>query len=369
VRIVLIVPYSKYYIHFSWNLVEILAAGGNEVIAMAPDDEFRGELESIGVRFIQVPLNNTGMNPFYDVYGLYKLTAILQAVRPDRVLCYSIKPVLYGTMASRLARIKHVSSFITGLGYVFIGTTAKHRILLGLIKQMYKLALKRCDEVFFENPDDLELFRSLHLLKDNQTAYVVQGSGVDLDKFAFTPPRTDPLTFLMISRIIRDKGIHEFVEAARIIKAGYPRVRFRILGPFDHNPSAIGQEVMREWVNQGLIEYPGETRDVRPFIAESSVFVLPSYREGTPKSTLEAMAMGRPVITTDVPGCRETVRHNGNGFLVAAQDSAALAAAMEIFILNPALIPAMGLKSREIAAAKYDVRKVNDYIKQKIGLP
>ncbi|MDQ0917491.1 glycosyltransferase family 4 protein [Paenibacillus sp. V4I5] len=367
-KIVFIVPYSKYYINFSWDLLKSLINEGNEITALAPDDSFHEELAAIGVKLIKTPLNNTGLNIFYDIYSLYMLVKRLKSIEPHLVMCYSLKPILYGTYASRLAKVKSTFSFVTGIGYVFIGNTFLHKILLTIVKILYKFSLKYSNKVFFENPDDLSLFKSLRLLGKENEAVIVNGSGVDINKFTYSPPKVNPISFLVISRIIFDKGILEFIEAAKILKQKYPQIKFKILGPFVKNPSSIKKEIIHEWVNQGVIEYLGETTDVRPFIADSSVFVLPSYREGTPKSTLEAMAMGLPVVTTDCPGCRETVQNNVNGFLIPAKDCEALAMAMEKFIINPSIIPIMGIKSREIAVRKYDVRKVNHFIKKNIGL-
>ncbi|MFD0681085.1 MULTISPECIES: glycosyltransferase family 4 protein [unclassified Paenibacillus] len=367
-KIVCIVPYSKYYINFSWDLLKDMKQEGNEIVALAADNIFQQELEAIGVTLITIPLNNTGLNVFYDSYSLHILVKQLKSLQPDIVICYSIKPVLYGTIASRLANIKSTFSFITGIGYVFIGNTVLQKNLLIIVKMLYRLSLKFSNKIFFENPDDLSLFKSLKLIGKSKDAVIVNGSGVDIHKFTYSPPKANPISFLVISRIIFDKGIIEFIEAAKLLKQKYPQAKFKILGPFVKSPSSIKRETINEWVNQGIIEYLGETTDVRPFIADSSVFVLPSYREGTPKSTLEAMAMGLPVVTTDSPGCRETVVNNVNGFLIPAKDYVALAMAMEKFIMNPDIIQAMGIKSREIAVSKYDVRKVNHFIKKSIGL-
>ncbi|MEC0228204.1 glycosyltransferase family 4 protein [Paenibacillus alba] len=367
-KIVFIVPYSKYYIHFSWDLLENLMKDGNEIIALAPDDSFQHELATIGVKFIKTPLNNTGLNVFYDIYTIYMLVKRLKSLQPDMVICYSLKPILYGAYAARLAKIKNTCSFVTGIGYVFIGNTITHKILLIIVKILYKFSLKSSHKIFFENPDDLSLFKSLQLISTYNEAVIVNGSGVNIHKFTYSPPAINPITFLVISRIIADKGIYEFIEAAKILKQKYPHIKFKLLGPFVNNPSAIKRDLINEWVHQGIIEYLGETTDVRPFLADASVFVLPSYREGTPKSTLEAMAMGLPVVTTDCPGCRETVENNENGFLIPPKDSRSLAMAMEKFIINPSLVPIMGKKSREIAERKYDVRKVNHFIIQNLGL-
>jgi len=222
--------------------------------------------------------------------------------------------------------------------------------------------------VFFQNRDDRDLFIRLGLLPDKSRAAIINGSGVDLDRFQEAPVSSGPPLFLLIARLIRDKGILEYVEAAAILKKRHPQARFQLLGRHDSNPSAIGRQQLQSWQRDGVIEYLGETSNVAPHLAAAHVYVLPSYREGTPLTVLEAMATGRPIVTTDVPGCRETVVPGENGFLVPAKSAACLAEAMERFIRAPELIRKMGRHSREIAVEKFDVRKVNSVILKRMGL-
>ena len=336
---------------------------------MAPEKGFEKDLATLGAQYRSIPLQRTGINPVKDLHTLWVLVGVLKELKPDVVFSYAIKPVIYGSLAARVAKIPQVYSMISGLGYVFVGGSLKQRVLLRLVQFLYQQAMSNNNKIFFQNPDDIRVLKAMNILTSEQQAVLINGSGVDIDKFAYTKPQAKPLTFLLIARLIWDKGIGEYVAAARLIKKRYPDVAFKILGSLDSNPAAISREQVENWVQEGLIEYLGETNDVRPYIAESSVYVLPSYyREGTPRSVLEAMSMGRAVITTDAPGCRETVRHGVNGFLVPVKDSRALAEAMERFILNPELISDMGVKSREIAMEKYDVHKVNRVIMQTMGL-
>ncbi|HWJ80033.1 MAG TPA: glycosyltransferase family 4 protein [Niallia sp.] len=367
-RIAFIAPYASYYVNFSWDLLKTLVHDGHEVIAIAPDKDNESKFKSIGVHYRKEPLINTGINPFYDIYSICILIRLLKRIEPDTVACFSIKPVLYGSIAARITKIEDVYLTITGLGYVFIGNTLKQRILLPLIKALYKVAIKNSKKVFFQNPDDLLLFESWKLLTRDNKALIINGSGVNIDEFSFISSKGEQISFILIARLIKDKGIEEFIEASRILKRKYPLLNCKVLGPFDRNPTSISKEKVKQWVSEGIIEYLGETSDVRPYLSQSSVFVLPSYREGTPKSVLEAMSMGLPVITTDSPGCRETVTHQENGFLVPIKDSKALADAMEKFVLNPSLVSIMGYKSREIVVQKYDVRKVNEFMKDNMGL-
>ena len=260
------------------------------------------------------------------------------------------------------------ASLMSGLGYSFLGGSVKQRIVSRLARFLYRLALPHNRSVFFQNPDDRELFIKLGLIRDHNQAVLINGSGVDLDQFKEAPLSIDSHVFLLIGRLIKDKGIIEYVEAARNLKQRFPQARFQLLGRYESNPSAIKRQQVELWQRDGVIEYLGATMDVGPFLASANVFVLPSYREGTPLAVLEAMATGRPIITTDVPGCRQTVRNGENGFLVPAKDAAALAEAMERFILSPHLIPRMGRRSREIAVEKFDVIKVNAVILKTMGL-
>jgi glycosyltransferase involved in cell wall biosynthesis len=224
---------------------------------------------------------------------------------------------------------------------------------------LYRAALARTKAVFFQNPDDLADFKKRNLLKKGVKTVIINGSGVDLNHYSLSPLPDEPV-FLLMARLIGDKGIREYQEAARRVRAKYSQARFLLAGGFDENPAAIDKEEIRGWQEEKDIEYLGRLEDVRPAIAQSRIYVLPSfYREGTPRTILEAMSMGRPVITTDAPGCRETVEHGVNGFLVPVKDAGALAEIMEKFIEQPSLAESMGRESRRIAEQKYDVRKVN----------
>jgi len=368
-KIVIVSHYAPSLINFRGELIKTLVKAGHQVITLGPEAGFESELAAIGAEYRQIPLQRTGTNPAKDMSTVFALTKLLKRIKPDIVLSYAIKPVIYGSLAASLAGISNIYSMITGLGYVFTGESVKQKILFRLVYPMYKSALSKNRVVFFQNPDDLKLFRDLKLVSSKGQQIIINGSGVDISHFAYSPPPVEPISFLLMARLIWDKGIGEYVEAARNLKSRYPEVSFKLLGPFDINPTAITPADVEKWVEEGIIEYLGEARDVRPYLANSSVYVLPSfYREGTPRSVLEAMSMGRPIVTTDAPGCRETVREGTNGFLVPIKDAEALEKAMEKFILNPEIIVDFGLASRKIAEEKYDVRKVNRTILQAMGL-
>jgi glycosyltransferase involved in cell wall biosynthesis len=327
-------------------------------------------LRELGATPFDYPLNRTGMNPLQDLRTVMALVRILRRLRPDVVLPYNIKPVIYGTLAAALVGVPQRITLIEGLGYAFIDTpslTLKSRLTRALIKRLYSLALRRAQTVLFLNRDDLNEFVQIGIVERNQ-ALLLGGIGVDLEEWPPTPPTLEPITFTLAARLIREKGIVEFAEAACRIRMRYPNTRFLLLGGLDTNPGALMQREVDAWVQQGVLEWCGHVPDVKPYLKQTSVYVLPSYREGVPRSTQEAMAMARPVITTDAPGCRETVVQGVNGFLVPPRDVDALVAAMERFILQPELIITMGQASRKLAEERFDVRKINRLILQAMGI-
>lgn len=375
-KVAVIASYAPSLLNFRGPLLAAMVQTGHEVLACAPgeDQAVSDALAHIGVSYQSIDLSRTGINPLRDVRTILNLYRVLRHFGPDMVLGYTVKPVVYGSLAARLAGVPRHYSIITGLGFSFVDSPhvedqRKRRLLNKLIRWLYRLSLSSNAAVFFQNPDDRALFIRLKLIPEDRTV-LVNGSGVDLDHFAESPvkARTQP-TFLLIARLLKEKGIMEYVEAAAIIKKKNPKVTFQLLGPLDRNDSAsITEAELAEW-QHSVIDYLGVTNDVRPFIIDSDVYVLPSfYGEGTPRTILEAMAVGRPIITTDAPGCRETVIEGENGFLIPVRDVSALVAAMEKFIDHPELIQLMGKRSREIAEKKYDVHKVNAIIMESMKL-
>lgn len=302
------------------------------------------------------------MNPLRDGIDMLSLALLLSRLRPDVTLGYFVKPVIFGTLAARLAGVPRRVAMIEGLGYVFTSSVGpeplKRKLLRGLVSWLYRFALARAHKVVFLNQDDINEFVDAGLVQKHKVVKL-GGIGVDLSEWPLTQLAKEPITFLLAARLLREKGIVEYAGAAELVKARYPAVRFVLLGGLDPNPGGLPEAEVKAWVAQGLLEWPGHV-DVKPWLAQTTVYVLPSYyREGVPRSTQEAMAMGRPVITTNAPGCRETVDDGVNGFVVPVRDTPALAAAMIRLIENPALISAMGLESRRIAEERFDVAKIN----------
>lgn len=366
-------------LNFRGKLLKEIHQQGYEIHIISPDlTSFPAEHEKLldlGYCVHEVSLQRTGTNPVADLKTLGSMYTLIKKIKPDYVLSYTIKPVIYGTLAAWLAKVPNRYALITGLGYAFqnVETQTKRSIFQKLVHGLYHQALLRSNKAFFQNPDDLKLFQDLKLLNAETPTVVVNGSGVNITDFNVLPlPVTADqkikISFLLIARLLVDKGVREYVEAAKIIKHKYPHVEFNLVGWIDENPAAITQQELDEWIAKKTINYWGKLSDVRPAIAASSVYVLPSYREGTPRTVLEAMAMGRAIITTDAPGCRETVIDGDNGFLVEVKSVESLVVAMEKLILQPELIIQMGSRSREIVIDKYDVHQVNAHMMQEMGL-
>jgi len=365
-------------LNFRGKLLEAISAHGYEIHIMAPEfvsfPEEQQKLQALGYHLHEIPMQRTGTNPLADLKLLKNLYQQIRQIQPDYVLSYTIKPVIYGTLASWFVKVPHRFALITGLGYAFQNVeSGKRSLFQKMVHGLYAQALKHSDKVFFQNPDDLKLFQDMHLLEANKPTVVVNGSGVNVQDFDVMPlPKNAEgqvkASFLLIARLLGDKGVREYAESARIIKAQYPEAEFHLVGWIDDNPSAIPQAKLDEWIADGRLKYWGKLSDVRPAIAQSSVYVLPSYREGTPRTVLEAMAMGRAIITTDAPGCRETVSHGVNGYLVGVKSVDDLVKSMQYFIEDPKLIELMGQRSREIALNKYDVHQVNQHMLGEMGI-
>jgi glycosyltransferase involved in cell wall biosynthesis len=358
-------------INASWNiynfragLIRGLQQSGYEVVAAAPLDDYSARLEELGCHHVALPMDSNGSSPLKDGLLFLRYLRLLRRERPDVFLGYTIKPNIYGSLAARLLGIPVINN-VSGLGTAFIHDTWLTR----LVELLYRLALRSSKTIFFQNTDDRNLFVASKLARLEQTS-LVPGSGVDLDKFrpqpSLAPPgsSTSPC-FLLIARMLWDKGVGEYVEAARLVKKLVPGARFQLLGFINAgNPMAISRAEIDAWAREGAVEYLGVADDVRGVIEKADCVVLPSYREGTPRTLLEAAAMGKPLITTDAPGCRNVVDDGVNGFLCTVGDANDLAEKLITFAsLNPARRREMGLASRLKAEAEFDERiVVNRYL-------
>ena len=349
--------------NFRGPLIKEMVSRGVIVFAFASDytETTKKSVVALGAIPVDFKMSRTGMNPFSDFLHCIQLSIKLRRLRLDTVLTYFIKPVIYGTIAAYLAKVPCRFAMIEGAGYIFIDDSNRsilRYLLRSVVKLLYKLSLSRVKRVFILNQDDKNLFIDEGMVSEKKIQ-LTNGIGVELDYYNFVEPVLNPICFILIARLLREKGVYEYIKAARKVKSQYPKTRFLLLGNIDENPGSILESEASAWLKEGLVEWPGQVSDVRPWLEKSSVFVLPSYREGLPRSTQEAMAMGRALITTDVPGCRETVKHEVNGFMVPPRDYEALAEAMMKFIKQPELVTLMGLSSFEFAKNNFDVHKIN----------
>jgi glycosyltransferase involved in cell wall biosynthesis len=355
-------------LNFRKDLLKELIVTGHRVTAVAncPTKDQISALKELGVESRSIKFSRAGMNPLLDFRTIMKLLHMFRDIQPDFIIAYTAKPVIYGAFAARMAGGLKFCAMVTGLGYSFIpGQGLKKSIVHIIAKLLYRLALIRTSAIIFQNPDDLATFKHLRLLPSNANIGIVSGSGVDLTHFKKCPlPKK--AVFLMIARLLVDKGIREYAKAAAQLRQKNPGVRTLLVGGLDPSPNSVSQKELDGWIMNGL-EYLGQLDDVRPIIAQANVVVLPSYREGTPRSVLEGMAMGRAIITTDAPGCRETVQNGINGLLVPIQNSEALCRAMELLARDLAKVKKMGNASHQIAKDRYEGRAVARSVLQLVG--
>ena len=367
-KVVVLSSFTTSLFWFRIDMMRSFLDAGCEVLAVGdgPEAEWAERFRQLGIRYRQIPVQRNGTNPLHDIKTLRALYTLLKEEKPDKIFSYQAKTVIYGGIAAAMLGIREVYPMIAGVGSVFLGNGIRRKLIRAVLVAEYKLGLKNAPRVFFQNRDDLGVFTS-HGIIPEQKAVMLNGSGVNVENFV---PTTLPeqVSFLCISRLIRDKGVGEYLDAAREIHKRHPQVRCVLVGPFDTNPSAIRQSDLQPYLEDGSVCYVGEQKDVYPFLRDCTAYVLPSYHEGTPKTVLEAMASGRPTITTDAPGCRETVADGVNGYLVPVKDVAAIVDAMERIIADPAKTAEMAKAARQIAEEKYDVRKVNGKIRETMGI-
>ena len=360
-KIMVVSAHTPSLFWFRMDMMRQFITLGYDVVAVANEDEkkWKDKFLSYGVRYKQVYVNRNGTNPIKDFKTLKEIKRLIKDERPNKIFAYNAKAVIYSGIAAKKLKVDYYP-LIAGVGSVFLSRSLKNRIIQSIMSAEYKKALKRSKAVFFQNRDDSALFLDKGLVKQGQIVYI-HGSGVNLETFK---PEVLPnnFSFLFTGRLIKDKGIREYLEACEIIKRKYPDVKCMLVGPYDTNPTSLREEELKRYIDSHIIEYYGEQRDVRPFLRQCSVFVLPSYREGTPKTVLEAMATGRAIITTDAPGCKETVVDRENGFLVPIKNVDALVDKMVELINNPRLVREFGIRSRQIAEEKFSVETVNDTI-------
>ena len=344
---------------FRMNMMQAFSERGHTVYAVGsePEEEWAQKFSEKGIIYRQISVSRNGTNPLDDLKTYRSILELFKQIKPDKVFAYQAKAIVYGALAAHSCKITEFYPLIAGLGSIFRGTGTKAQILRSILTVQYKLAFKHSKAVIFQNEDDRSEMVSHGIVAKEKTR-IINGSGVDLTRFTQAPV-PEEARFIFVGRLIKDKGVREYLDACRILKKTHPQAECMLIGPFDSNPSAIKPEELEEYTKDGTVIYLGEQEDVRPYLRQASVFVLPSYHEGTPKSVLEAMATGRAVITTDVPGCRETVTDGVNGLLVGPKSAEAVAEAMRRLADGKDLCRNFGSAGRKIAVEKYDVNKVN----------
>jgi glycosyltransferase involved in cell wall biosynthesis len=369
VNILIIGAAPKSLVNFRGDLIRTLIGSGHHVTAMAAPaaPAVRAQIESLGAVFRPFPVERSGLNPLKDLRSFFSLCTTFRQTKPDIILAYTIKPVIWGGLAAAFAGRLRFYGLITGLGFAFEGCGFKRKILRLLVASLYRLALLRAKGVIFQNRDNRDTFIRFKIVPAAKCS-VVDGSGVNVHRFKTVPLKESPPTFLLISRLLNEKGIREYVRAAQHVKSRYPDAVFNLLGPEDPSPDGVSVQEVQKWHDQGVIRYLGTTSDVRPYLADCHVYVLPSYHEGMPRTVMEAMAIGRPILTTDAPGCRETVIPAANGFLVPARNADALAERMIWFIEHRNQWERMGARSRKMAEKRFDVRIINRELMGIMGL-
>lgn len=375
-KIILIGTVATSFYGFRADLIRTFLKKGHQVYAFTSEytAEDLKKIEKLGATPITYTLNRGGLNPLADIIATYQLSKKIKAINPDIVFSYFSKPVIFGTLAAKLAKAPRVVGMLEGLGYTFTeqpeGLGKKTQLIKKIQVFLYKIALPQLDQLIFLNPDDPKDLLEKYAINVKKVE-VLGGIGLNLQDYPYQPLSNIhlPLKFLFIGRLLKEKGIHEFVQAAKLVKKIYPDTEFTVLGAIDHhNLGALQQSDLDTLISSNIIQYPGHVSNIKDWIADSHVFVLPSYREGVPRSTQEAMAIGRAIITTDVPGCRETVINTNNGFIVPKWNPEALAEKMIYFIEHPEQARLMGAESYKIAVEKFDAEKVNQRLVNILGL-
>ncbi len=370
-RVALVASYAPSLTLFRGPLIAELVARGHPVLCLAPDldDPTFEALKGLGAECAAYPLDRTGLSPGADLGAMRALTCAFRDWRPDVVMGYTPKPAIYASLAARVARVPRIVPMVTGLGYAFLdGGGARGRLIGALMKGLYRIALSASHGVIFHNRDDHRLLAQRGALPRGLDVHIVAGSGVDLEAFpeAPLPPLGEGLVFLMIARLVRYKGVREYCEAARRVRERGGRARFLLVGPPETGPARFPESELARYA--GVVDYLGPRDDIRALLAGAHVYVLPSYGEGMPRTVLEALATGRPVITTDARGCRETVDERVNGILVPKGEAEPLADAMAWFLQRPDMIASMGHASRRKAERRFDVRRINRQMLAALGL-
>lgn len=357
-KIIFIAPQTKSLINFRGDLMIDIINKGYEVIAITPEKEQEDFFKKNNIKVSLIKLNKNSTSILKTISYYRKLKKIIKKENPDKVFSYTIKPVIFGSIAAHKAGVKDIYSLVCGLGYVYTANNLKHKILQLICGKAYKIAFKYNKRVIFQNQDDMNEFTERKYLK-KEKCELVNGSGVNLSKFKRNKlPKN--ISFLMVSRILKEKGVLEYFEAAKRVKEKHDNIKFTYVGQLDEGKNAIKYEDLRQYIDKKIVKYIPYTKCVEEYYKKCSVFVLPSYyREGIPRTLIEATAMGRPIITTNMPGCKETIINNKNGIFVATKNVEQLTKAMLYMIENSNRLQNMGNESYKICINKFDITIIN----------
>ena len=363
-KIMVVSPKNKTVFNFRGDLIRDMIAQGHEVVVVGPNRDFVEDILALGVsQFLEVRLVKDNTSITGDLAYLKGLVSLMRRQKPDLVFGYTIKPVVYGSIAAKLTGVKRIYAMVTGLGRVYASSGLKARMVRLITRMLYKTAFMACEKVIFQNGDDIEELVSQRCLP-RKKAVQVNGSGVNMNRFARTPLPEQPV-FLMVSRIIREKGVLEYCEAARAVRKAHPEARFILLGGYDVSIGALKPGDIQPYIADGSIEFPGEVKDPVAFYQKSSVFVLPSYyREGLPRTLLEAMSCGRAIVTTDWPGCREPVVDGVNGYMIPVRDAEALTDRLMRLAGDRELVERMAEEAYKTCRERFEVSIINGQMRQ-----
>lgn len=366
--ILMIAPQTDTFVNFRGDLIRDIRAKGYNVTVIVPEDKCRKFFDDNGVKVRLVGLNKNSFSVFNTVSYYKELVKIIREEKPDKVFSYTIKPVIFGSLAAKKAGVKEIYSLVCGLGMLFSSNSLKVKMVRGGVGVLYRRALKCNKKVIFQNRDDIEEFVKRKYVKRGQCE-LVNGSGVNLKRFKRNKLPKGEVSFLMVARVLKEKGVMEYFKAADMVKDVYPGVKFRYIGPVDKNKNALNFSALKPYVAVGTVDYIPSTTNVAGYVGQCSVFVLPSYyREGIPKTLIEATAMGRPIITTDMPGCRETVVQGRNGLFVKPRDAKDLAKKMITMIRHKDKLQAMGNESYKMCLEKFTIDKINAEMMRIMGV-
>jgi glycosyltransferase involved in cell wall biosynthesis len=360
-RVLYLVASDWYFCCHRLALAQSVLRAGYDVHVATPEGRFRSTIEAAGLKYTPFHLDRHGRNPVADASTISRLVQLYSAVRPDIVHHVALKPIVYGSLAARITGVHAIVNAMPGVGYVFLSNDGLSRLLRPAVKTAFRLLVNAPNSrIILQNRDDVEMWVSSRAVRRDRIV-VIRGAGVDTSIFAPTPEAAGSPLVILPARLLYDKGVREFVDAARLLRTRHPSVRFALVGDGDSgNPSSVPDEHVRRWVREGIIEAFGWRDDMATVLAQSHIVCLPSYGEGMPKALLEAAACARPIVATDVPGCREVVRNGDNGFLVRSRDAEALAIALEKLLVDPKLRVTMGARGRERVVREFSSEIVNN---------